>query len=67
MATGKPTETMGETFLIFMVHPTLTEENMPWRSNPGVAHEDIAACLNYAGEILRTERVYALNACLRKK
>jgi len=29
---------------------------------PGVTHEDIAACLNYAGEVLRTERVYALNA-----
>jgi len=29
---------------------------------PGVAHEDIAACLSYAGEVLRTERVYALNA-----
>ncbi len=29
---------------------------------PGVAQEDIAACLSYAGEVLRTERVYALNA-----
>lgn len=29
---------------------------------PGVTHEDIAACLSYAGELLRTERVYALNA-----
>ncbi len=29
---------------------------------PGVTHEDIAACLSYAGEVLRTERVYALNA-----
>ena len=29
---------------------------------PGVEHEDIAACLSYAGEVLRTERVYALNA-----
>ncbi len=28
---------------------------------PGVTHEDIAACLSYAGEVLRTERVYALN------
>lgn len=29
---------------------------------PGVTHEDIASCLSYAGEILRTERVYALSA-----
>ena len=29
---------------------------------PGVAHEDIAACLSYAGEVLKTERVYALGA-----
>jgi uncharacterized protein (DUF433 family) len=29
---------------------------------PGVTREDIAACLSYAGEVLRTERVYALNA-----
>lgn len=29
---------------------------------PGVTHEDIAACLSYAGEVLRTERVYALDA-----
>ena len=27
---------------------------------PGVTHEDIAACLSYAGEVLRTERVYKL-------
>ncbi len=28
MAAGKPTENMGETSLMFMVHPTLMEENM---------------------------------------
>jgi len=29
---------------------------------PGVTHEDIAACLSYAGEVLKTEKVYAMSA-----
>jgi len=29
---------------------------------PGVTHEDIAACLSYASEILKTEKSYALPA-----
>ena len=28
------------------------------RSHPGVAHEDIAACLQYASEIIQSEKVY---------
>ncbi len=28
------------------------------RNYPGLAHEDIQACLSYASAILRTERVY---------
>jgi len=27
---------------------------------PGLKHEDIQACLNYAGEMLRSEKVYPL-------
>ena len=27
---------------------------------PNITHEDIAACLRYAGEILRAEKVYPL-------
>lgn len=25
---------------------------------PGIAHEDVSACLHYASELLRSERVY---------
>jgi uncharacterized protein (DUF433 family) len=28
------------------------------RNYPGVTHEDISACLQYAGEILQSEKVY---------
>jgi uncharacterized protein (DUF433 family) len=28
------------------------------RNYPGLTHEDIQACLSYASEILRAERVY---------
>lgn len=27
---------------------------------PGVTHDDIAACLNYASEVLQAEKVYPL-------
>ena len=30
------------------------------RNYPGLAHEDIAACLRYASDVLRSERVYPL-------
>jgi uncharacterized protein (DUF433 family) len=32
------------------------------RNYPGLAHEDIAACLGYATETLQAERVYPLAA-----
>ena len=28
------------------------------RNYPGVTHEDIAACLKYAAEVLKSERIY---------
>jgi uncharacterized protein (DUF433 family) len=28
------------------------------RNYPGITHEDIAACLQYASEILQSEKVY---------
>lgn len=30
------------------------------RNYPGVTHEDVAACLRYAAEVLQSERVYPL-------
>ncbi len=32
------------------------------KNYPGLTHEDILACLNYAGELLKSERVYPLGA-----
>jgi uncharacterized protein (DUF433 family) len=31
------------------------------RNYPGLAHEDVAACLQYASEVLQTEKVYPLS------
>ena len=31
------------------------------RNYPGLAHEDIAACLQYASEVLQAEKVYPLS------
>ncbi len=47
-------------FIIDLLAQGWSEQDI--MGNYGVAHEDIAACLSYAGEVLRTERVYALNA-----
>lgn len=30
------------------------------RNYPALSHEDVAACLRYAGEVLRAEKVYPL-------
>ena len=30
------------------------------RNYPGLAHQDIVACLQYASEVLRSEKVYPL-------
>ena len=32
------------------------------RNYPGLAHEDILACLKYAGETLHSEKVFPLHA-----
>jgi len=31
------------------------------RNYPGLAHEDVAACLQYASEVLQAEKVYPLS------
>lgn len=30
------------------------------RNYPGLTHEDILACLQYAGEVMRSEKIYPL-------
>ncbi|MBW1752096.1 MAG: DUF433 domain-containing protein [Deltaproteobacteria bacterium] len=47
-------------FIIDLLAQGWSEQDI-MENYPGVTHEDIAACLSYAGEVLRTERVYALN------
>lgn len=35
-------------------------ESDVFRNYPGLAHEDVAACLQYASEVLQAEKVYPL-------
>lgn len=37
-------------------------EDQILQNYPGIGHEDILACLQYARDVLRTERVYPLSA-----
>jgi uncharacterized protein (DUF433 family) len=46
-------------FIIDLLAQGWTEEEI-LRNYPGLTREDIRACLQYAGEVLRTEKVYPL-------
>ena len=46
-------------FIIDLLAQGWTEEEI-LRSYPGLMHEEIRACLQYASEMLRTEKVYPL-------
>jgi uncharacterized protein (DUF433 family) len=46
-------------FVIGLLGNGWTEERV-LANYPGLTHEDIAACLQYASEVLRAERVYPL-------
>jgi len=48
-------------FIIDLLAQGWSEQDI-LESYPGVTHEDIVSCLSYAGELLRTERAYALSA-----
>jgi uncharacterized protein (DUF433 family) len=37
-------------------------EDQILQNYPGIRHEDVLACLQYARDVLRTERVYPLSA-----
>lgn len=47
-------------FIIDLMAQGWREEEI-LRNYPGITHEDIQACLSYASEILRAERVYPFN------
>ena len=48
-------------FVIDLLAQGWTEQDI-LENYPGVTHKDIAACLSYASEILKTEKSYALHA-----
>jgi uncharacterized protein (DUF433 family) len=57
---GKPVIKGTRLSVEFVVHPLAqgwTEEDIR-NSYPGVQREDILACLEYASEIVRSEKVY---------
>ncbi len=47
-------------FVVDLLAQGWTESDI-LRNYPGVTHEDILACLAYASELLRTERVYPVS------
>ena len=48
-------------FIVDLLAQGWSEEEI-LRNYPGLAHADIQACLGYASEILRAEKVYPLKA-----
>lgn len=46
-------------FIMDLLAQEWTEQDI-LRNYPGLSHEDIVACYWYAGEVLKTERVYTL-------
>ena len=46
-------------FIVGLLAEGWTEADIQ-RNYPGVTHEDVAACLHYAAEVLQSERVYPL-------
>ena len=58
--TGKPVirgSRLAVDFIVGLLGQGWTEADI-LRNYPGITHEDIAACLQYASEILQSERVY---------
>lgn len=58
--TGKPVirgTRLGVDFVVGLLGQGWTEPDIR-RNYPGVTHDDIAACLQYATEILQSEKVY---------
>ena len=44
-------------FIVGLLGQGWTEADI-LRNYPGLAHEDILACLQYAGEVMRSEKTY---------
>jgi uncharacterized protein (DUF433 family) len=62
--TGKPVirgTRLAVDFIIGLLGQGWTEDDI-LRNYPGVTRENIAACLQYASEVLQAEKVYPLSA-----
>ena len=46
-------------FIVGLLGQGWTEADI-LRNYPGLSHEDILACLRYAGEVMRSEKTYPL-------
>jgi len=60
MLAGKPVvrgSRLAVDFIVGLQGQGWTEADI-LRNYPGITHEDIAACLRYASEILQSEKVY---------
>jgi uncharacterized protein (DUF433 family) len=60
--TGKPVirnTRLSVDFIVELLGQGWTEADI-LRNYPGITHDDIAACLRYASEVLRAEKVYPL-------
>ena len=44
-------------FIVELLANGWSEQQIP-ESYPGITHDDISACLHYAADILKSERVY---------
>ncbi len=61
--TGKPVikgTRLAVEFIIELLANGWTEAEI-FRNYPGITHEDILACLKYAGAMLKAEKVYPLS------
>ncbi len=61
--TGKPViknTRLAVEFIIELLANEWTEAEI-FRNYPGITHEDIVACLQYAGATLKAEKVYPLH------
>ncbi|MBI5305409.1 MAG: DUF433 domain-containing protein [Chloroflexi bacterium] len=59
---GKPVVTgtrLAVEFIIDLIAEGWSEAEI-LRNYPGLTHEDIQACLRYAGQVLKSEKVYAV-------
>ena len=61
--TGKPVirgTRLAVDFIIGLLGQGWSEDDI-LRNYPGVTHDDITACLQYAGEVLKSERVFPVS------